>query len=192
MSPPFVSARMPALHASQNDPHGLHTWRVVTGKRVGMYIRASFGHHWSDFDASGENFEADEADAAANVDPYLESAQPMFYSMLPEASRFAGGGPSGLSHIITFNVRPGKQGVFMETLGKIHAAIEKTDWLESYIWYERASGGRVPTYVLVLPMANWAAFEPNEKPMPAMLAEVYGAEEAGVILGGISEAVESE
>lgn len=182
-----------ALHASQNDPTGLHTWQVVSGPHVGTYIRVSFGHHWADFDAAGENVEADEADAAVNVDAYIESATPMFYSVLPMLSRFPQGeGPSGVSRIITFNVRPGRQGAFMETIGKIHAAIEKTDWLAHYIWYQREDGGRLPTYVVVLPGPNWASFAPNEKPLPAVLMEVYGEQETAKILGGITDSVESE
>lgn len=182
-----------ALHASQNDPNGLHTWQVVSGKRAGTYIRVSFGHHWADFDVTGENVEADEADAAVNVDPYLEKGVPMFYSVLPALSRLPPGeGPSGVSRVITFDVRPGKQGAFLEAIGKIHEAIVKTDWLASYIWYQREDGGRLPTYVVVLPGPDWASFAPNEKPLPAVLTEVYGAEETAKILAGIADSVESE
>lgn len=68
-----------AFHAEQGDPHPIHTWRVITGERAGQYLRGSFGHHWADFDEPAKWAEADDADAAANVDPFLAAEDDMRY-----------------------------------------------------------------------------------------------------------------
>ncbi len=76
-----------AFHKSQNDDWALHTWQVVTGKNSGKYVRGSFDHHWADFDAEDEMAEADAADSATNIDPYIEAGRPAIYNYLADLSR---------------------------------------------------------------------------------------------------------
>ena len=176
------------FHKAHNDDWALHTWQVVTGKNAGKYLRGTFGHHWADFDAEDEMAEADAADAATNMNLYLESGHPIILNHLPNLSHPPeSDGPSAMYRAVFFHLKQNGQRAFMEAVGKAHAAIGKTNWPSNYIWYEVVDGGRIPTLILVLPRANWAAFAPQEKSFAEMLLEAYGEEEAGAILAAFGD-----
>lgn len=181
-----------ALHAKQADPHALLTWQVLTGKRVGQYLRGSFGHHWADFDVDAETRAADDADSAVNLDPYIVAADPGLYHYLPDWSRTKSGaaGPAPLSQVLIFHVEFGRSPDFARTVGKIHAALSKIDWPD-YRWYQLADGGEIPTYVLSLPRENWAAYEPQGDLASALVTE-YGEEGAAEIFRALAEVVKEQ
>ncbi len=181
-----------AFHAEQGDPHPIHTWRVITGERAGQYLRGSFGHHWADFDEPAKWAEADDADAAANVDPFLAAEEPALYRFLPDWSRTKSGlpVPAPLSQVLLFHVKFGRSPEFAQTAAKIHAALSKVDWPD-YYWYQRIDGGVIPTYVLSLPRANWAAYEPAGD-LAAVLTNEYGEEGRDAIFAKLAEVVEKE
>lgn len=181
------------FHARHNDPQALLTWEIVTGKRAGQYIRASFDHEWADFDAAGEMVEADDADAAANVDPHIAASQPVIAVALRDLTNPGDGPPFALSRVIYFHVRPGKQRQFLEAVGKIHAALSKVEggW-PAYFWYEIVDGGTIPTYVVSLGRKSWADFDPGDKNMAAVISAEYGAEGTAELFAAIGDAVEHE
>lgn len=172
-----------AFHRQHNDPWAWHVWQVASGDNTGMYVAATFGHSWADFDTSRLPREADEADADANIHPYVGWEVVRYYASLGKVSRPPEGeGPMPLSQVITFHVRYGKSEEFTYLVKKFHKAIEKTNWPVHYLWYQLVNGGEAGTYVLVLPRANWAAFKPQEKSFAAMLEEAYGRPEAESLL----------
>ena len=179
------------IHVDQQDPNALLTWQIVTGKRNGQYLRGSFGHDWADFDQESAIAEADAADSAKNIDPHIANAEPVFAVAMPELSN-PGSGPSSVSQVIFFHVRPGKQQQFEGVIGKIHAALGKVEggW-PAYIWYE-VSTGSLPTYVVSLPRGNWAGFEPGDTSLGAAVAAEYGAEGAGKIFEALGDAIEHQ
>jgi hypothetical protein len=178
------------IHADNNDPQAYLTWRIVSGKRNGQYLRASFGHDWADFDAVSEFAEADDADAAANVTPHIAKAEPVYGVALPDISN-PPTGPSSLSQVVYFHVEPGKQAQFMGAVGKIHAALEKVEggW-RPYVWYELRTGSS-PTFVVSLPSANWAGLARDERLMAAVAAE-HGPEGLQKIMQAFGDAIEHE
>lgn len=181
------------LHAAQKDPHALLTWQIVSGKRTGQYLRGSFGHNWADFDVDPEVAAADEADSAKNIDPHIASAEPIFGEFLPELSNpVQGGEPSTVSHVHYFHLHPGKAGQAREAIAKVHAALAKVEggW-PPYHWYSLSSG-HLPTFVLSLPRANWAAFDPRDPSMGAVMRAEYGEEGAGEIFDSFADAIESQ
>ncbi|MFQ5350695.1 MAG: hypothetical protein ACE5EG_09660 [Thermoanaerobaculia bacterium] len=180
------------LHAAENDPTALLTWQIVSGKRNGQYLRASFGHEWADFDQESSMAEADAADAAKNLDPHIARDEPVFGVLMPQLSNPASGPPSGVSRVIYFHVRPGKQGLFQGVIGRIHAALSKVEggW-PPYVWYELASGS-LPTYVVSLPRANWAGFAESDPGLAEVIAAEYGPEGMQEVFAALGEAVEHE
>lgn len=180
------------LHVDQQDPNALLTWQIVTGKRNGQYLRGSFGHDWADFDQESATAEADAADSAKNIDPHIAGAEPVFGVAMPELSNPGSGGPRGVSQVIYFHVRPGKQQQFQGVIGKIHAALGKVEggW-PSYLWWELATGS-LPTYVVSLPRDNWAGFAAGDTPLGAAVAAEYGPEETKKIFEALGDAVEHE
>ena len=75
------------FHVAQNDEVAHFTWQIVTGKRAGTYVRASFNHKWSEFDVEPEFAAADEADSAETLDPHIGSAIPQIWAQLDDLSR---------------------------------------------------------------------------------------------------------
>ena len=165
-------------HRQQNDSQALLTWEVVTGPRTGQYLRASFGHRWPDFDQDPKTADADAADSAIHLDPYIESGGPAIYRHIPELSRSAGE-TMPLARVLVFHLKYGKAREFEAAVMKIHQALGKIDW-PHYEWYALVDGGWGPTYVVSLPRANWAGFVPGEKSLPEVVGEAYGDEADGI------------
>ncbi len=177
-------------HRKQNDPWSWYVWEIVSGDDYGMYGGGTFGHRWEDFDNSPVSSEEDKADADRNIFPYMDSVVIRYYSRLPDVSRpTPGDAPSTMSSVITFRLRFGKDAEFNRLIGKFHEAIGKTKWPVNYEWYQLVNGGKGPTYVLVLPRANWADFAPQEQSFEQMLEEAYGQRETKSLLDAWAEAV---
>ncbi len=181
-----------AFHKAQNDPNSVHTWQILTGKMTGHYMRGVVGQTWADFDAPGVDEVADAADVRATIEPYIASSKSVIYQFWPDLSRLPEDGTQKLARVIHFGIKMGSQGKFKEAVGKAHEAIGQSNWPVTYAWYEIVDGGSTPTFVLVLPEANWAGFAAPEKSFDKMMGEVYGAEEAGKIMAAIGESIESE
>jgi hypothetical protein len=98
---------------------------------------------------------------------------------MPEISRMSGPGPAPLARAIHFHLKNGKSRDFEGAVEKIHAALSKRDW-PNYVWYDLVDGGYSPTYVVVLPRADWAGFAPGETTFGAAIREEYGDEAAGI------------
>jgi hypothetical protein len=183
-----------AFHGSANDPGALHTWVIVNGPSAGQYVRASIGNDWADFDREGVPSEADARDVAANLDPYLETDVPQHYLFLSDISKPpASEGIAPMSNIIFFRLHQDGEQAFRETITKVHEAISKTEWpSRGYFWHELWSGGAHPTFVLVLPMENWADMAPIEPSFPAMIIEAYGPEEGTALLETFGKTIKKQ
>ncbi len=181
-----------AWHKAQNDPWAWAVWSYVSGEETGMYGGGTFGHKWEDFDNQSVDEEADEADAAENVFPYVAPGmQVRYYEFLPKVSKPLET-PAAMSQILVFRVRYGKSAEFASLIKKFHEAGEKTNWPEHYGWYVLVNGGPGSEYVLVISHENWASLKGPEKPFPAMLAEAVGQEEAEALLERWGKVVKSQ
>ncbi len=168
-----------ALHVEQNDPNPLFTFEILSGDQVGQYLRGSFNHNWADFDDAGENAEADAADSAVNINPYLASTTTIFWRSVSNLSNPADG-LKPLARVIFFQLKPGHERAFTAAVGKIHGVLSEMDW-PAYEWYSLVDGGYSPTWVVVLPRDNWAGFAPGEKSFFDVVAEALGDEEAAEV-----------
>lgn len=183
-------------HMAWHKDHGgkwtWHTWNTETGERTGGYASGTFGHAWADYDKPDVDPEADGADVAKNILPYVaEGAQWQYYATLSGISRPPEKRPA-MNEVITFQLKYGKDDEFMSLIGRIHEAIKRTGWPVNYTWARRVNGGQNPFYVLLLPRENYAAMKGPAKSLPQMLTEAVGAHEAALLLARLGEAVQTE
>ena len=180
-----------AFHKAQGDKWTWIAWQAITGPGYGTYGVGTFGHNWEDFDTPSINPEADEADYRASVLQFTESVTPSFWLLLKDVSH-----PTEtevpMSEVLTFELHYGKVPEFNYLIKKFTDAIVKTQWAVNYEWYALVNGGEMPTYVLVIPHANYASFKQPAKPFPVMLEEAYGRQEAEALLERLNKCVKEE
>ncbi len=170
-------------HRQQKDTWTWSVFECVAGERLGWRVAATVGHHWKDFDDKAKFAAADAADYEANLAAFVESRSGAFYVYLPEISRpLAGETPAPFSETLWFHLNIGAEAEFLHAERKVHEAIEKTNWGVPHTWWELASGGEHPTYVLILQRKNWAESEPPELTFEAMLEKAFGRQEAEVLM----------
>lgn len=182
-------------HKQQKDPLPLYVWETVSGDHTGTYIVGRLGQHWADLDKPAIPDQTDVEEFNKVIGAYVQSVVTRYYDFLPKVSKPTDSkAPSKFSEVITFHVRSGKGEDFRSAMGRIHEAIQKTNWPVNYFWYLLANGGATGTYVLVLPRANWADFEdkPDMKPFPEMLKDAFGQAEADSITKRLDSSIDSE
>ena len=97
-----------------------------------------------------------------------------------------------MASVITFRLKHGKEAHFNYLIKKFHETIGKSNWPARYEWYQLINGGAHPTYVLVIPRANWAAFKPLEPSFDAMLEQALGRHEAEQLLESFSKTLQHQ
>ena len=180
------------FHRQRNDSRAHVTYQIISGENTGTYLRIAPGRQWTDFDAEAEWAEADDADSATNVDPYIESAEPRYYEYMPDVSRPSRIGPSAMAEVLFLYLYRRHQGEFNYVLRKVAEGAQKADWSLRYEWYKLVNGGEHPTYVLVLPREKWADFKDPEMGFSQMLQKAFGRHDAETILEKFGKAVKRE
>lgn len=180
-------------HRAQKDPVPRFTWQVLTGERMGQYIVGAFGFHWKDLDARANFEKADDADAMVSVFPHVESLKYSIYVALPDASRPRTAiEPSRLAQVTHFMVKPDGVDAFLAGVRQIRDTIDKSKWGSNFSWYQLASGGEGPQFVLAVARESWADFEPPAKSFDAMLFEAHGAMRTADLLTAVRGNVTSQ
>jgi hypothetical protein len=74
-----------------------------------------------------------------------------------------------------YTVIPAHADDFIAAVKKINEAVQKANYsLNPSRWYVLANGGDTPSFVQVTDRATWAAMEPPEKTLEAVLKDAYG------------------
>ncbi len=163
-----------------NDPWSWSVAQVVAGNDLGLWHIRSGEHQWADFDGYDAGFvPAATEHWMTNVNPHVANAASMIMTGDTTNLRWPDD-PSAVRFVtlIDFYLRPGQQQAFFEVVSKFHEAIVQTDFHAYYSFNWSVAGGPGDMIRLVLPYENWADMAPPETTMAAMLAEVYGPEEA--------------
>ena len=176
-----AKAHITDVHQSGGDDWTWNAWQVISGRDVGRYCWGTFGHDWADFDNSKIPRQVDAADWESKTGGLRQDDSVVYTMYLPDISQ-PKEGDSPMAAIRFFQVRFGTSDEFLELAGKFHDAIVKTKMPWNYTWSRNVSGDRFGTFVLVLPMQNFAAMNPTGKPFEEMLAVAYGKEEAGALM----------
>ena len=181
------------LHRLKNDPGTLETWQVTSGQNTGQYVRVVALPSWTAYDTPTIDTAADEADSAANVTAYLESEKVEWWQMLSAQSHGPMDAPtSAMDEILFFHLNMGHNQHFMHLITKVTEAAKKNNWSVNYYWYVLANGGEHPTYALVVPKKNMAAFEDPEVNFIQLLQKTFSPAEMQLILKGFDEAIHCE
>lgn len=177
------------IHQKLGDDWTWHTWQLISGPNVGRYCFGTFGHDWADFDDSKVSRDVDSADWDMKMDGLRQNGSVVYTRYYSDISQPTEGG-NPMAAVRFFQIRFGKSEEFLELVGKFHEAIVKTKMPWNYEWYRNVSGSRFGTFVLVLPMQNFADMNPTGKPFDEMLAEAYGEDEAEALLDRFNGIVE--
>ena len=176
-----------------NDPWEWTWYQVVNGDGLGRYLVRSGNHRWADLDVryawedrvgAGPHF-------LATVGPFFESEDSSISQLDGALSR----PPDDLSAITLFAVTefdvrlPGQ---FREAITKIGEGLDRGNWERSYQWLMEAHGGGTTDATLVIPAENWGGLAPPEKPLPVLLAEVYGEQEASDLMQQFATSIRSQ
>lgn len=182
-------------HKQQKDPLALFIFQIISGEDTGTYLVSRGLMHWSDMDHPAVTEAADTEEYNKVVSSYVEKVTDSYYEFLPKFSNPDNSPtPSKYSEILILKVKSGKEADFRAAIGRISEAERKANPSSHISIYELVNGGVAGTYVASIPRPHWADFEsnPNEKPMPQVLAEAYGAEDGSTILAQVDSAIESE
>ncbi len=183
-------------HKSQKDTWSWYVWEVVSGDDTGAYVTGSFGHAWKDFDGREKFDKADTADAAAAMGSSVARSTLSYWTERVDISlspSTPGSTPAPLIAVTTYHLNPESVNDFIEAVKKVNDGIKKTNYAVAgpSRWYQLANGGEVPTFVLIGDRASWAAFQPNEKTLDAMMAEAYGKDPGAAILATLRKSFRS-
>jgi hypothetical protein len=181
-------------HKQQKDTQPLYVWEIVSGEHTGTYVVGRLNQHWADFDKPSVPEQADIDQYNKLIGTSVQSLITQYYEFLPKFSSPGNTKPTDkYSEIFVYRVRPGKDSEFNSAVSRANEAIQKTKWPTSYLWLALANGGRVGTYVLVIPHNSWADLEekPDMKPFRQMLTDAFGPEEADSLMKRFDSSVDS-
>ncbi len=181
------------FHRLKNDPTTLETWQVSSGPNTGQYIRVVALPNWTAYDTPTIDEAADEADSATNVTPFLEGEMVEWWQMLPEQSYGPMDAPTTpMDEILFFHLNMGHNQHFTHLISKVTEAAKKNNWSVRFYWYVLANGGEHPTYALVIPKKNMAAFEDPDVTFIQLLQKTFSPAEMQLILKGFDESIHCE
>ena len=177
----------------QKDDWRWVVWEYVSGEEWDRFAVVTFGHRWEDFDRAKVMPWVEEVNQGALA--ALSSTPPLvqYFDHLEEVSG-AGGDkePPAWVELLTYQLHFGKSVQFFSALQKFQEALGKAEWPVRYEWLELLNGGEIPLFLLMLPRANWAAFETREEVFEAHLERVYGKSETVALLERFSSTVKSQ
>ena len=178
-----------------NDPWEWTWYQVVNGDGLGgiRYLVRSGNHRWADLDVryawedrvgAGRHF-------ASTVGPYVESEDSSIAQLDDALSRpLDDYSAITLFAVTEFDVRlPGQ---FREAITRIGEGLDRGNWERSYQWLIETYGGGTTDATLVIPAENWAGLAPPAKPLPMLLAEVYGEQEANELMQQFASSIRSQ
>ena len=167
-------------------PATYFAWVVISGDRYGHYFLGTFGHDWKDFDEFEKNSPAGSGEQLrADVAPYVENVKISYMNFRKDISLAKPDPtkpPSRFTELITFMLKPGGGQDVTGAIKDANAAEVKSNWTGTPSqWYSLVNGGEGNQLILALNRNDWADFQPPEKSLGDVLADVYGKEGAQAI-----------
>jgi hypothetical protein len=178
------------FHVKANDPVGLETWEITSGENAGNYLRIVTRPSWAAYDTPTYDADADEADSAANVDPYMTGGPVEWWRLLADVSTGPmAGTPPAMDEVLFFHLNMGHSRDFMVLIKKVTEAAKANNWSVNYYRYVLENGGEHPTFALVIPKNKMADFDDPPVTFQAMLEKTFGRSEAEMIYKGFDKSV---
>ncbi len=185
-----IKKHMEARRA-QNTQWRWLAWEYASGE-LPRFCLASFGHSWADFDQPAEAAKQEEGrmDAAAALSTQPPKAQ--FFEHLEEVSAFGSATNSPtVAEISLYQLHYGRNAQFYVALREFHDALARTGSDQRFEWFELRSGGDSPQFMLLVPRANWAAFDVSTIDFQERLERALGKRRTRRIFEQFTSAVKS-
>jgi hypothetical protein len=149
------------FHRAQKDTWTVLVYQIVSGESSGSYISVQPGRSWKDYDGRAAFDKLDTPDVEKNMGPYQASGPRSFYVYRPDLSRTKEGGPPAKMVTATnFWVVPEHVRDFQEAIKAVNAGIDRVKYpAKPSRWYQLASGGETPLFVLITDRTGWADME---------------------------------
>ena len=165
-------------HRQQNDTWAFDTYMLLTGERLGQYLTISDGHPWADYDAPSVSAQEDSTDAMSKLGPHTKSLSSGFLTEQTELSRPPEAPlPSPLIQTVRYQIKPGKNPVFMGTVVRFGEVNDKMNLPHRYFWYSEYGGGAAArTFWRIVGRPNWAAMAPLSPSSFQAVRETHGEE----------------
>ena len=173
----------------QKDSWRWLTWEYASGE-VPRYCVATFGHAWADFDEMPLAGRAEEA--GGGLASTLSAMPPavQYFEHLEEVSDFGNQtNTPTLAEISLYQLHYGKQAQFYAALRAFHDALSRAGGVNRYEWFELRSGGETPQFLLMVPRANWAAFDARTDALRDALEQALGKRKAARVFEQFTAAV---
>jgi hypothetical protein len=175
----------------QKDPWRWLTWEYLSGE-VPRHGVATFAHTWAELDRAPATSEAEAAAGAAAA--LLSPTAPVvrYYEHLEEVSDFGRQtNTPALAEISIFQLHYGRTAQFYQALRTFHDALSRGGGEERYEWFELRSGGDTPQFMLIVPRANWEAFDTRADLFLDRLEDLLGKKKTAKLLEQFTSAVKS-
>lgn len=173
----------------QKDSWRWLTWEYASGE-VPRYCVATFGHSWADFDAMPLAGSAEEA--GGGLASTLSAIPPVvqYFEHLEEVSNFGNHtNTPTLAEISLYQLHFGQKAQFYAALREFHDALSRAGGGDRYEWFELRSGGETPQFLLMVPRANWTAFDVRTDALHDGLEEALGKRKAARVFEQFDAAV---
>ena len=102
--------------------------------------------------------------------------------------------PAPLIHIVKYQIKFGKNPVFVRNIQLFGAANDKMDWTGRYFWFvEYGGGGAARTFWRIVPRQHWAAMtgQTGARSSFQAMTETYGEEGLQSWIDGFGESIAS-
>jgi hypothetical protein len=170
-----------AFHTAQKDPYSIIVWSVLSGNSTGSYLMTTCNMKWSSLDRAGDFDAKDTADIARTFGQYAAGSTTSYYVERTDMQAKPADPNAKMPKLIsitTFYLKGDGAMPFVAAVKKIGEAINKSNYpSKSSRWYQLATGGEGPQFVLVGDRASWADMQGPEKTLQTMLEEVYGKDD---------------
>ena len=150
-------------HKTHNDPWTWEVFEVMTGPDTGSYLISSGDHQWKDMEGWVAKYaDADGADSAASMGPYIASTQRTYWTQLNAISRMpAADVQYPLITLTTYHVKPGSDAAVRAAIAKVNAALDAGKFPIGSVWFVLTNGGPTPTYAVVAPRNGLGEMGPS-------------------------------
>jgi hypothetical protein len=175
----------------QKDPWRWLTWEYLSGE-VPRYGVATFAHTWAEFDHALAGGQAEDAAgaAASMLSPTPTVVQ--YFDHLDDVSDFGTQtNTPTLMEISIYQLHYGKTAQFYKALREFHDALSRGGAASRYEWFELRSGGDTPQFMLLVPRANWEAFDTSAELFLDRLEQALGKKKAAKLFEQFTSAVKS-
>jgi hypothetical protein len=164
------------FHKAEKDKNAIHVWEIISGPHTGAYLTTVCGLTWKSMDGHEDMDARDMADMEKNINLQSEHNMTSYYVLQPELGVPPGMDPNmKMLSVGTIFVKPAHYAQFIESLKRIKAALDQTNYPgKRGTWYALANGGVGPQFVVSTPRDGWGDFQGPDVKLSDILKKVYG------------------